>query len=288
MMNTRKRLTMQKVSRQLFLAGKHAYQTIKQDRTAPKTILFIVGCQRSGTTLMEEIFEKDLNAKVYQEMSKLSSQHDRKLRLNPLPVVKATLERDHAPLIVLKPLVESQNTLRLLDFFPGSKALWMYRHYNDVIASRIKKSGPGNGLIDMRYLAENRPNWRTENVAPEVREVVLQHYSEAMSPYDAAALYWYVRNSLFFSLGLDQNARVMVEKYEEFVVDPMQHMRRIYGFLNQPFPEKNNVAEVHTSSVGKGNHIALSPAVEHLCQELLDRLDGVYYATTGATPVRIA
>jgi hypothetical protein len=120
----KRKVTPGKVYNGLRRTGKGVYHLFKYDYSQPKMALFIVGCQRSGTTLMNWIFEGDLNAKVYPEVSKLSSEDPRKqLRLNPLPKVKAVLDKDRAPLIILKPLVESQNTLQLLDYFEDSKAL---------------------------------------------------------------------------------------------------------------------------------------------------------------------
>ena len=43
---------------------KNIYQFFKNSEDS-KQIAFILGCQRSGTTLMEEIFQKDFNTKIY-------------------------------------------------------------------------------------------------------------------------------------------------------------------------------------------------------------------------------
>jgi hypothetical protein len=123
---------------------KSIYQLIEIRKTGNrKTILFIFGCQRSGTTLLTEIFERDFdNTKVYGEFSHLSS-HDKKhhIRLNPLHLVKAQIDNSRPSLVILKPIVESQNALKLLDYFQNSKVLWVYRHYKGVSLSHIEKWG---------------------------------------------------------------------------------------------------------------------------------------------------
>ena len=276
MIDLSKNLSKERIYRRLFLAGKHTYQAITPLRAQQKQILMVVGCQRSGTTLIQEIIERDLNAKVYLEHSKLSARDERHLRLNPLPEVKAILDRDNAALIVMKPLAEIQNITKLLDFFPTAKVLWMYRHYADVAISKLKKSGLDNGIRDMQYIVERRDHWRSENVPEAVREIVAHFYAADMNPYDAAALYWYVRNNFFFAYDLAHNPRVMMCKYEEFVTRPVAYMQQIYAFVAKPFPTREIVTAVYASSVGKGAQVMLSPEVEALCQGMLERLNGVY------------
>ena len=167
---------------------KEIYQLLKLRSSHKKTVLFIVGCQRSGTSLTIQIFDRDLNTKVYEELSKLSSNDLRnKIRLNPLESVKKVVDKNKVPLIVSKPLVETQNSLKLLNYFQGSKALWMYRHYKDVASSNLTLFGIENGINNLRPIVENdSQNWRSENVPENVRKVVFDHFSEDMNPYDAA------------------------------------------------------------------------------------------------------
>lgn len=239
-------------------------------------LLFIVGCQRSGTSLMNRIFSRDLNVSVYREASQLSSNDQPKqLRLNPLHQVQQEFERNKAPIIVLKPLVESQNILRLFDYFPESKALWMYRHYQDTAISYVSRFGQNTALGDIRCIVENdRSSWHAEGTSDYVRSMVTQHYSEAMSPYDAAALFWFARNQLFYELKLDQNSRMLMVRYEDLVTHPGKTMEKIYQFLGARQPKQTQlVQEVKATSVGRGDQIQLSPAIEQLCAGLLTQLE---------------
>ena len=249
------------------------YRYIKYDQGECQQLVFIFGSQRSGTTLMKDTLGKDREVKIFAEHSRLSGGHPEKLRLKPLPEVKRELERERAPIIVLKPLVETQNAAQLLEFFEGSKALWMYRDYRDVALSKLKKSGLGNGIRDMQHILERTDNWRAEHVPEHVREVVAKHYSPDMGPYDGAALYWYVRNSFLFEQQLAHDPRVMLCKYEELTGHPVSEMERIYGFIARHRPNPAWVENVHASSVGKGAGIRLSPAITELCEEMLTKLD---------------
>ena len=263
-----------KISNKLLRVAKAGYHQSSYGKSPTKTIVFILGCQRSGTTLMNEIFERDLQTKVYAEQSILSSQDSpKRLRLNPLPIVKQILDKDKAPMVVLKPLVESQNTLGLLNYFEGSKGIWMFRNYKDVAISHVKKWGLKNSINDLRAIVEARPNnWRFENVSEETRDLVLKYFSEDMDPYDSVAIYWYVRNSFVFNLKLHQNARIFICNYESLVFDPVHSMEKVYQFLKREFPGKKIIKTVHSTSVGKTKNIAFSPEIKKLCDDLFEKL----------------
>ena len=173
-----------------------------------QSVLFILGCQRSGTTLATRIFERDWHAKVFGEYSQLSSDDSLYgIRLNALDKVEATIRRQPYRLVVAKPLVESQRASELIGRFDNCRILWLYRSYVDVAASDLVKFGERNGIDNIRSIVNEEPdNWRSEFVSPLVRETLAQHFDENMRPLDAAALFWYARNSLFFDTELSTMA----------------------------------------------------------------------------------
>lgn len=245
------------------------------DFTGDKTVVLILGIQRAGTSLMYWVFERDLNVKVYRESSELSSLDTvEKVRLNPLPLVREQIDRHRLPLVVLKPLVESQRAHELMAAFPGSKVLWAYRHYQDVAASNLKAFGPENGKSDLQPLLRDDPtNWRSQNSSAETRETIHRFYTSDMNSYDAAALFWWARMQLYFEQRLDQNPDVLLSRYEDLVTDPARTMRRTYAFLERPYPGDHIVKDVNAQSVGKGRVSRLSPEVNELCAAMLARLD---------------
>lgn len=266
-----------RVSDRFLRFRKAAYQFCTIRNPSPnKTILFIFGCQRSGTTLLTEIFERDFdNTQVYGEFSRLSST-DRMhhIRLNPLHLVKIQIDNSRPPLIILKPLVESQNALRLLDYFTNSKALWVYRHYRDVALSNLKLWGINNGINNLRPIVEGKPhNWRSDQVSESTKRIVAHFFSETMNPYDAAALFWFVRNNLFFELNLDKDIRVKTSKYEDLINEPKKIMDAIYAFLGYSFPASKVDINISRNSVGSGMNINLSKDIEDLCHDTLEKLD---------------
>lgn len=241
-------------------------------------VLFVLGCQRSGTTLMTEFFEADAEAKVYPEHSSLSAR-DRahRLRLAPLGRVAATLERSRFPRIVLKPLVESQRTHELLEAVEGSRALWMFRDWRDVARSNLARFGRTNGIRNLRSIADrSKEDWRCEGLTDACVRVVAEAFDEGMRPYDAAALFWWVRNQLFFDQELGRDARVRLCRYEDLVADPAGEMARVYAFMGDVLPGDLGFARVSQGSLGLGREIDVSDAVAARCDEMQRRLQAAY------------
>jgi hypothetical protein len=259
----------------LYKGAAQKFSAMTGGREEKPTILFILGIQRAGTSLTYWVFERDMRAKIYRESSELTSRDMLEhVRLNPLPEVKARLDRHNVPLVVLKPLVESQRFHELASFFPGSRALWQYRHYQDVASSNLKAFGMDNGVKDLRPFVENdRANWRSQNSAEHTRETIRRYFREDMNPYDAAALFWWARCRLYFDLRLDEHPGVLLCRYEDLALDPAATMRRIYAFIDVPYPGDHVVRDAHPQSVGKGRVSRLSPEIDRLCADLLERLD---------------
>jgi hypothetical protein len=265
------------LSRRARRVSKHLYQSIRWRALDRPKILMIVGCQRSGTTLMGRLFDADRDCRVFGEYSVLSSVGKDGIRLNPLPDVAAVLSRVPAPLVVTKPLVETQRVRTLLNYFPNAKALFMYRHYSDVASSDLRKFGPRNAIDNIRPIAAgDTHNWRSAGVTAAVRERIAQFFSESMSPKDAAALFWFARNQLYYDLELAGHGAVMLCRYEHLVTEPVAVMQRIYDFTGAACPDLSHTRQVHSTSVTRGRNLELLPEVRSLCEELQARMDAQY------------
>ena len=275
------------VTNRLRRASKYLYQRVRWRAIGTPKLLFIVGCQRSGTTLMTGLFDADRDCRVFKEFSALSSMDRNGIRLNPLPDVAAIIGRVRAPLVVAKPLVETQRVRSLLNYFSGSRALFMYRRYADVASSDLVKFGPRNAIDNIRPIASGDPhNWRSAGVSASVRDCIGALFSETMNPNDAAALFWFARNRLYYDLDLPARSEVMLCRYEHLATDPAGVMRKIYQFVDLPCPDLGHTAQVHSTSVSKGRHLELSPEVRSLCEDLQARLDAQYEAQSRSHVVR--
>jgi hypothetical protein len=218
---------------------------------------------------MLDVFEEDPRCLSFGEFSVLSGTGEEGIRLRPLPEVKAYIEQVRAPITVLKPLVESQQTPRLLEGLPNARAVWMFRGYESVAASNVTYFGRDNAGRDLRLLLTNDPpNWRGELVPEDVRAVVERHRSPDMSPYDAAALFWWARNRLFFDLGLDTHPNVFLCEYEALVAAPRQVMDSIYEFCGLDPPARDTTKRIHSRARDRGSSSVIGSEVKALCEEL--------------------
>lgn len=263
----------ERARRRALRARNRAYHAVRTTSPAERRTILVVGCQRSGTTLMLDVFDEDARCLSFAEFSVLSGMGEKGIRLRPLPEVKAHIERLRAPITVLKPLVESQHTPRLLDGLPNARAVWMFRGFESVAVSNVTYFGHDNAGRDLRLLLTNDPpNWRGEVVPDEIRAVVEEHYAPNMSPHDAAALFWWARNRLFFDLGLDERPDVFLCEYEALVAAPRQVMHSIYEFCDLDPPARDTTRRIHSKARDRGSSSVIGAEVRAICEELHARL----------------
>jgi len=266
-----------KIEYRYFLIRKHIYQNIRIYRNCSKKILFVIGCQRSGTSIMMRVFERDYKSKVYMELDKIFRQDEQAMRLKPLQSVKEIFDNAFASLIVSKPLLDTQIIFDILNFFPDSKAIFIFRHYKDVVSSFLKIFGTQTGIKDISPIVQNNlQDWRAQNVSDEISNIVKKIYSPNMDPFDAAALFWFTRNHLFFDLKLNTNSNVLMCKYEDLVTEPSDTFGNIYKAIDCQFPGKRIIQSVHSRSKGKGKKVSLSPEIESMCKKLWVKLNDAY------------
>ena len=208
---------------------------------------------------------------VLQEVSCLTSDVNDILRLKPLPEVIENLHSFREPLIIAKPLVESHNARKILAEIPQAKGLWMFRNYKDVIASNVKRFSTQVEGLRMAITGEPA-SWRSEMLSKKALAICKKYYDPEMKKADAAALGWYSINSNFFELELDKNPKVRLVNYDDFVKDPEREMKKIYKFLDFPYPKKSITKEVDKQSVSLGKKTKIILDIEILCKNLYERL----------------
>jgi hypothetical protein len=226
-------------------------------------------------------FERDMRTRVFGEISKLTGnpgRPDNLRRLKPLPEVARLLALEKASIIIAKPLVDSQNILELLDYFPGARAIWLYRGYKNVAYSNIKLFGAESMMKNLSPLFADPPieHWAIEGASAETKRIIHHYFSETMPPFDAAALFWYMRNMLFYELAQDQNSRVFLCQYEAIAAEPGQVMSQIYRFLGCRYPANGMVKGIHDKAIRLEDEVELNPEIDRLCASLLHRLDETY------------
>lgn len=241
--------------------------------------VYLVGLQRSGTNMLVRGLDSAPEVEVRNENDRAVF-HRFQLRADD--VLAATIRRSRHAYVLVKPLCESHRVDELLAL-PGlapGRALWVYRDVDDRARSEVAKFGDAN-LRALRAIADGSigARWQGQRLDPATVELIRDLEPERLDPYDGAALFWYVRNSLYFRLGLDRRDDVLLCRYDTLVTDPAAQIRRLCDFLDFPYhprlhahiaPRRSHGAV----SDGEGNRpLPIDTRIRALCDELAERLD---------------
>ncbi|MGI9610857.1 MAG: sulfotransferase domain-containing protein [Acidimicrobiia bacterium] len=252
--------------------ARNGYQFVRFRAGCIEKRILIVGAQRSGTTMLGSCFANDIRVKDYGEYGLAETG----LRILPLDQIESIAKRQHAPIMVFKPLVESHRTVEMLDFFPNSAAVWMLRRYEDVANSSLRRFGVEATNRNLGAIARHEvTHWTAEGASDAVREVVGRYFREDMPPLDGKALIWFARNSLYFDQALHEHPRVRLLRYSEITGDPEKAMRGVYNFAGLSYPQADIVGGIHGRSVGLGKGIQLHPDIRDLCEDMWSRFERI-------------
>lgn len=245
-----------------------------------KNIVFIFGCQRSGTSILSEAFAKVPDTKSYLETNTELSDNDNSekghtIRLNRLDDVREKIYHRPHKNIVIKPIVESQRALDILNFFPESKAIWIYRNPKSVAVSMTNKWGKQIGHNELKTaISGGKLDWRSQNLH-ELEKIYLRAMAANCTNTDAAGMFWYSRNSHFFRQSLKDNQRVKLLEYDTLVKTPIIFNNFLHWL---GFTEKLNVSDMpfNTNSVDKGDNMVFSSNINALLESMKSQLDFHY------------
>ena len=234
--------------------------------------VYVVGLQRSGTNMLLRGLDAAPEVEVHNE-------NDRRLfhrfRLRPDEVLLGVLAASRHAVVLVKPLCDSHRVDELLDL-PGStggRAVWVVRDVDDRARSEVSKFGDSN-LQALRRIADGEADgdWQAQRLDAQTLAVVRSFDYATMTADTAAALFWYVRNSLFFGLGLDARPDVLLLSYDRLVADPEGTMRRLCDFIAFPYrPEL--CAHVERRASHQRRPLDIDPRVRELCDAMTARLD---------------
>jgi hypothetical protein len=203
----------------------------------------------------------------------------RNYRLREARTIERLIEKCPAPVVFFKPLCDSQWVDQILDTHPGSRAIWMYRHYPDVVNSAIRTWG-SHQKDTIRHIAEGAwqtLGWRGERLSPGHLERVRSLYREDLTDHEGGVLFWYLRNSFFFELDLQHDDRVATVKYDDLVRDPEGLFPPIFEFMGAPF-ESGLTEGVSTESIRREPPPEISIEIRELAGEMMSHLDAAHAA----------
>lgn len=243
-----------------------------------RNIIFIFGCQRSGTTATINGLGKLENVKIFKEVGDVvhrKSEENVRIRLKSLPKIKEIIQQYPDKKIIIKPLVESQHAVRMLKFFPNSIGLWLYRDYKSVVHSMLEKWNENVGFTLLRYMADNNvKNWRSQLTDKQQRALAKEMLKLGLSPEDAASLFWYFRNQHFYRQKLQYHERISLIHYSSLVSDA--------NYLDVQLKKMDFEIDVagdfyHKRSLKKEIKTSLNPIIESMCDGMFNRLNESHF-----------
>jgi hypothetical protein len=232
--------------------------------------LLVVGLQRSGTNMLVRGLERAPEVEVHNE-------NDRRVftrfRVQDEALASVTAASRHA-VVLFKPLCDSHRTVELLGATgsPSARAVWIYRSVDGRVRPSVAKFG-GHNLEVLGALADGSAHgtWQAGGLDEEAVDLVRRLDPARLDAAGASAVFWYLRNSLYFRQGLHRRPDVHLSSYDAFVAEPALTMEPLCELVGLPFrPEF--VAHVDGRATGV-RPLRLPTRVRELCDELTERLD---------------
>ena len=235
----------------------------------PARAVFLLGEMRSGTNMLTECFDSTPGTEIFNENDEAAFDG---FELRDLETIRGLVAGSRASHVVFKAIADSARATTLLDEFPGSRVIWIYRRYQDVVNSALRKWHQHNDYLRMILEDPARARWRAVNLDVEDVGVVRRLYSKGLSEASARSLIWWLRNSAFFRQELHGRDAVLLINYEHLVSRPTEELQRALLFAGLPFG-RDSFSHVTTDSVSRDPPREIDPEVRELCDAMKARLD---------------
>jgi hypothetical protein len=230
---------------------------------------FLLGCGRSGTSMLVLQLGRSWQVDVYNESNPVAFDH---WRLHPFPVIQEIVGRSYAPVTMFKPILDTYRGQLLLEAFPQAKILFAFRHFDDVVNSSLKKFGVYNRINHVNaWINDDFAEFDEVRPPAETQAFVRDHWRPGLSPESGAALYWLFQNRLYFDLGLVNDRRARLICYESVVHQPDNELAALCEFLEIRF-EPIIAADIFASSVQRAPAPAIDDHLRLACNAMWHQL----------------
>lgn len=252
---------------------------LRQTFSAPTetTPVFVLGIQRSGTTMLMFAFHLHPEIAVYDESPGSKAFLD--YRLRGMENTAKLITSSPFPVACFKPLADSHMTRLLLERFPSARCIWSLRDYRDVANSFLRKFPHATRAIRLVCNGQEGGGWFQEGVSEETSQILRDLPWQDFSEYDFACLVWWARNRLFFEQNLEAEERVLLLRYEQLVTNPETSLRAVTNFVGIPFSPRM-IRYIHARSISRHSYPVISQLVQQLCDELLDSFSSLLQKDT--------
>jgi len=251
--------------------------------------VFVLGCQRSGTTICQNIFLRSSDCDVFREGNRHAMTVHWRLRDDES--IRGLIRKSRREIALFKPLNDSQLADHFLSDFEDARLIWIYRDPWDTANSAVAKWGEsqrdmivtigrkfhefGNSEGAVEAL-KNQPGSAAcaERVTDDSQRQLIDWSQLDLDPHSGAAAMWWLRNRFFTELRLGDDPRVLLVRYESLVSDPATEAGRMCEHMRIPYDD-SLIETVHAKSVGRNPRPTLEPSVEAACVELKEQMDAV-------------
>lgn len=237
-------------------------------------IIFIFGCQRSGTTLLRNFIGLDPRVLDIGEGDPpfFETEGERYLRLKPDEVLGDLVRQTRHPHVLLKPLHDTQRASGLLQSFPDARGIGIFRHFLPVVDSHLRyyRHDPLKYLRPL--IALDQTSWMLEGLDKRAMDQMTRLVEVAgTNPPDLYGVFWWVRNMAL----IEQAAGCcLFLSYEDLVLKPEDarsqldlHLALRLKGLSQAMP--------HQGSLERGRGRLLHPMIQDACNDLLNELRAI-------------
>jgi hypothetical protein len=234
--------------------------------------ILLVGLQRSGTNMITRGLDRAPEVEVHNENDRRAFV---RFRLRPEPVIRSIVEASPHAFVLFKPLCDSHRVLQLLEGLgtpAHPRAIWAYRGFEGRVRSSLAKFGDSN-LRALRRIGDGTGGrlWQAGGLSESSLELIRTYTRDGLTAASASALFWFVRNSLYFELGLDRRPDVVLASYDSMVQEPEHTMDALCRFLDMRFrPQLVHGIETRRAVP---HELDIDPHIRKRCESLQEALD---------------
>lgn len=241
-------------------------------RQDEKTTLFVTGVQRSGTNMLMQTLERNAAIDAYHEGDRRAFDN---YEMKPEAVIRGLVAKSPFPIVAVKALLEGHKVDALLESFSPARAIWMFRHYDDVINSSLKNFPGWRNKIEEVMADREKGDWRGLGMTDATWHLMSSLYRPDLDDASVNGLFWLYRNQLYFDQKLEEDPRVLLMSYEWLVQNVEPACRAVCDFANVA-DDVEMGARIKSSSIRKNAPLPIDPDIRTLCDAMYDRLMAVW------------